>query len=50
MQNTRFIIFYGDETRKIGWRTCSTHVERERERESALGLDVDYVRVSIGFE
>jgi len=44
MQNKRFLTFYGDETRKIGWRTCSTHVERE------LGLDVDYVRVSIGLK
>jgi len=26
MQNKRFIIFYGDDTRKIGW-TCSMHVE-----------------------
>ena len=44
MQNKRFVIFYGGETRKIGLRTCSMHVERE------LGLDVDYVRVSIGFK
>jgi hypothetical protein len=40
----RFIIFYGDKSRKIGWRTCSTHVERE------LVLDVDYVRMWIGFK